>query len=60
MRYILFAFDGYYPGGGANDIYGTYEFLGTAIEHGYRVNYDMWHIYDVIEGEIVYDSLTSN
>lgn len=57
-RYIVFAFDDYYPSGGGYDFYAAYESLESAIEgarYAYAHRYNTAHVFDLEKMEIVYE-----
>lgn len=45
-RYLLFAFDGYYPEGGWSDYRGDYDTLREAEVAGSELRYNYWHVID--------------
>ena len=45
-RYLLFAFDNYYPSGGWSDFRGDFETLEEALEASKGVGLDVWDIVD--------------
>jgi hypothetical protein len=51
-RFLLFSFSYYYPEGGINDLYGTYDTAKEAVEaiDNIKICNDETHIYDRVEG----------
>ncbi len=50
-RFLLFAFDCYYPTGGWNDFIGSYDSLDEASTAAKHCNYDFKQIVDIETGE---------
>lgn len=57
MRFLLFAFNQYYPGGGFNDFAGAFGTLEEAVAAGRAKGADDFHVYDVLSGTIAHGSL---
>lgn len=52
-RYVLFAFDTYYPRGGWGDMRGTFEVLDDALAASRGLTQEHWHIVDMQTRRIV-------
>lgn len=55
-RYLLFAGQRYYPGGGWNDYRGSFETADLAIRHIAKRDvdtYDWWQVVDLETGRVV-------
>jgi hypothetical protein len=59
MRYILFTYDQYYPGGGANDIHSISNNVQVCINTFMKLRENDWsvlgHVYDTHDNVIVWD-----
>jgi len=51
-RYLLFAYDTYYPGGGLSDLKASFDTIDEAVEKARRnyYNRDFYSLYDRIDG----------
>lgn len=52
LRYLVFAFDSYYPAGGWNDFRGSYETPEEAVEAAENAGRDYWQVVDAETGEV--------
>lgn len=52
-RYLIFAYDSYYPGGGWNDYVGSEDTLVAVGKALARNTQDWWHVVDSTTGKIV-------
>lgn len=52
-RYLLFAGDTYYPGGGWTDFIGSFDSIDDAIAATGHVQHDWWHVVDATTGKEV-------
>lgn len=59
-RYVLFAGDRFYPGGGWNDYHSSYSSLEDAQKAAAQCKADWWHIVDMQTGREVADYLSPN
>ena len=60
-KYLVFAGETYYPGGGFNDYVGSSNSLQSAIDMGEDDTWsDWWHIVDTESMKMVLDSYTFN
>lgn len=55
-RYLLFAFDSYYPQGGWTDFINSFDSLDEAIQSGMMLERDYFQVVDIESGEMVYES----
>lgn len=55
-RYLLFAFDSYYPQGGWEDFVESFDTLEDALEAGGLLERDYIQVVDSDTGEVVYES----
>lgn len=53
-RYLVFAYDEYYPSGGMNDFVGDYDDLKVAIYNLKRSGMLSGHVYDQIEKKKIF------
>lgn len=49
-RFMLFAYDNYYPSGGQTDVLGSFDTLEEARNRTYAKEYQYFEIFDRIEG----------
>jgi hypothetical protein len=54
MAYFLFAYDGYYPGGGMSDYQGSFKTIEAATEHVRQkcANYEYIELAAIVEDEL--------
>lgn len=54
-RYLVFKYDNYYPCGGIDDVYKSFDELDKAKEVCKNSKYDNSYVYDRIKGKVVFD-----
>jgi hypothetical protein len=52
-RFLVFAFDGYYPDGGWDDFHGDYDTLREAETAAHSAYRDYYHVVDTVDKRIV-------
>ena len=57
-RYLLFRGDQWYPLGGWDDFFGSYDTIEEAKAAGRACSHDWWHIVDVEMMTDVWDNIT--
>jgi len=53
-RYLVFAYDMYYPNGGLDDLKGSFDLVQDAQDFADLCDSDYFEVYDRIEGVVIY------
>lgn len=53
-RYVLFGFDTYYPGGGINDMLGSFETYDAALDYAMESSWQHYQVLDLETGGVAF------